>query len=595
SLVLYRMMAEKRTLAYRAVKENVLSITSDLDRALAHALSLASEEYYATGSRESARAQGCAFLSTWARSVLLAYSNLGLEMGIEPLEEGYTDVAFVFDWNEGMGISYVSARFRLNVTGCGFTGWVGDRVKAARLTLDVSSITGNSTTGSSTLSFTVTREMNNVVPGLSADDVSIMVHVSGSLWLPARNAVLEYSGGGNYTVTFTPRVNESSRGVILVVVTPDDRIAVGARHQSGEFATVSLRSLEANGATQDNGAIQLGDYIFSPLPNMAMVYPGQYISRYFPSDGYRFLNWTTSGNVSVYNVTSPVTGVTVNGDGGLTAFYALGGDAGEETNGSATVMLESVELASVSSNLGWINLDGTNHLLPNATVQPLGFHHVAYTPFDGNHLFLRWDALGEVFVENGTSSSTSVLVNGNGTLRAVYLYMGGAASPQNSSYPWDVLCVENDYALVPVYMWSGDDGKLSPTFSTGNDRQAANISSPDTPSLRIASLVNVTCVVRPNPPSRAKDVTLQLGFISNGIYYLLGRETFPVAAEGAYRMPLNTASGQFPGETGVIPENSTIILTIEVSFRPGGWGTFFLYHGTTWPSSIELGGRPLGG
>lgn len=590
TLVLYKSTMTKPALAYRAVKENILSITSDLDRALAHSLSLASQEYYLTGSRETARAQGRAFLSTWIRSVLVAYSNLGLEMGIEPLEEGYTDVAFVLDWNEDRGLSYVSSRFRLNVTGYGFTGWVGDRIKATMLTLDENSITSNATSGSSTVSFTITEEMDGVVPNLAAEDVSITVHASGSIWLPANTTALEYLGDGNYTATFSPQVNEWSRGVILTVMTPEDSVIV--RAQTSEYADVRVFSLEEGGSGHDEGQAQLGDCFFSTLPNMTRTYRGQYLAQYHPASERHFVNWTTAGNVYVLNASSPLTTVTVKGDGNLTAYYANGMGPGGEPSGSAEIFLTSAEFTCASVNLGSIGFEGVDYTLPNSTYQALGFHPVDYTPLDGS-IFLYWQTAGDIMVENGTSVSTRVFVNGNGTVKAVYL--GGEAASPPSSHPWDLLCVERDAALAPSYAWTGDDGKLSPTFSTGEGKQALNMSSPVTPQLLIAEQVNVTCVVRPNPPSSTRDITLQLGFISNGTYYLLGQGTFPIAGEGSYRMSLNVTSGQYPGEPRVIPENSTIVLTVTVSFQPKPPGSFFLYHGMTWPSSIELGGVPIDG
>lgn len=595
SLVLYRGMMTRPALAYRALKENLLSITSDLDRALSHSLCLASREFQLTGSRGSARAQGCAFISTWVRSVLVAYSNLGLEMELDALEEGYTDVVFVFDWNEDVGISYASSRFRVNIAGYGFAGWVGDRIRAVMLTIDRNSITSDASSGLSTVSFQVVEEMDGVLPNLSAEDVSISVHVCEGLWVPASSVGLVYNGGGNYTVVFTPRVNEATHGLVLVVTTPDDGITVSAHHLGVEHSQVQVGSLHENGSSSNEGWAQLGDVVFTSLPNATEVHAGEYIVQYYPSSGCRFVNWTTSGAVTVENTTSRLTALTVEGNGDLTAFYAFGAEIpSEEPNGTVQIGLRSIELSSGELNMGMIGLGGIDYSLPQELVgQPLGFHSVTFTPPNGSQIFLEWETSGDVFVENGTSGSTRVLFNGNGTVTAVYLDPCSASGPGISTTNWDVLCVEGDYTLLPLCMWSGDDGKLAPTFNMGENGQAVNISSPLTPPLHIAEQVNVTCVVRPNPPSRVKDITLRLGFLWNDTYYPLGMGTFSIVAEGNYRLPLDMTSGDFPTEPLVIPENSTIVLTVEVGFRPGGWGTFFLYHGSTWPSSIELGGVPV--
>jgi hypothetical protein len=57
-------------------------------------------------------------------------------------------------------------------------------------------------------------------------------------------------------------------------------------------------------------------------------------------------------------------------------------------------------------------------------------------------------------------------------------------------------------------------------------------------------------------------------------------------------MYLNSTEADYPGETRVIPQNSTIRLWVTITFYPNGWGTFFLYYGMTWQSFVYLGGVP---
>jgi hypothetical protein len=82
---------------------------------------------------------------------------------------------------------------------------------------------------------------------------------------------------------------------------------------------------------------------------------------------------------------------------------------------------------------------------------------------------------------------------------------------------------------------TGDDGKLAPSFSTGEDKEITVLSSPLTPKLRIAENLFVMVWVRPNPPHSAKDVTLTLEFECDDTrVFLLGNAVYPVNKDGVY-------------------------------------------------------------
>jgi len=792
ALVISQLGSTRQRLAYRPVKETVLAITSDLDRALAHALSAASLKYNQTYQQEPASDEGYSFISAWTRAVITTYSNLGLEMRLTPAQEGYTDVKFLFDWGTTTGLSYAATKFDMNVTTLGFTGWKGESVKAAILAMNPDSITVQETPlpGTTTLTFQLTDENGAPISDLAEENLQALIHLTQGYWIRAQNLRLSYQGAGIFTLTMSPRLNQQSPGIILAAQTPDDQILVQAYYLENQGVTQTFQSQgldeegEPNDDESNNGSIQVGDLTFDSLAETTTLTEGTYSLTFNPPEGYVFVNWTTTGNITVENPYSPETTVTVSGSGTLTAYYepappeALGvtseqvgggnpspgeltlndeegqnlasgpeityqlssqddeeeylvtftpqpgtiflywesegnvtvespfspstnvtvGEGGgnvtavyellgtlslssREENGRsfdlgnvtlgdqnnqqilagpapeirynvtagqkytasytpesgyvflywqtignvtfrspsdirsnpakvtvgqgvnaliavyrqvADVQLNSEDWEGLSVNQGWITFNATDYTLPKSLNDiDVGRYDIAFTPRLSNQTFLWWNITGAARIGNSTSASTWVEVNGDCNITAVYI-TGIIEPPRPPGGPWDILYVDNDYMINPIYLWTQDPGKLAPSFSMGNDKLATLLYSPLTPKLSIAQLINVSVIVRPNPPNSVKEVYVELGYSYNGTYHEIGNETKPVSEVwGIYTLRIDPLQGDYVNnETFVVPEGSVLRLLVVLTFYKEytGWGTFFLYYGYIRPSQVELGG-----
>ncbi|MEM2904891.1 MAG: hypothetical protein QW057_02165 [Candidatus Bathyarchaeia archaeon] len=793
ALAIGQLATVAKRLNYKPVKETILAITSDLDRALTHALSAASLAYNASGyDEQSASEEGYRFISAWTRSVLTAYSNLGLEMKLTPAQDGYTDVKFLFDWGTTTGLSYAATKFHMNATALGFTGWKGESVKAVILQMKPDTITVQETPlpGTTTVSFQLTDENGAPISDVAEENLQAFIHLTQGYWVRAQGLRLSYLGAGIYTLTMSPRLNRQSPGIILAAQTPDDRVLVQAYYLENEGATQTFQSqgLSEEGAPDEdetnNGSIQVGDLTFDALSETTTLTEGTYSLTFTPPPGYVFVNWTATGNITVENPYSPETTVTVTGGGNLTAFYQaavphllagwseqvgggnpkpgllslsdtqgqslasgqtityqyddpglyvvtytpnsatlflnwrsegnvtvespftqstnvtvgegggnviavyqplsslslssleedgrtfnLGNVTLENQNGQtilrgpapqtlynvtsgdkfttvyapengyvflywqtlgnvtfrsgsdswsnpakvtvgqgvnaliaiyrqvADVQLNSEDWEGLSVNQGWTTFNGTDYTLPTSLDDIAARRYdVAFTPRLSNQTFLWWNVTGAARVGNSTSASTWVEVNGDCNLTAVYV-TGIIEPPRPPGGPWDILYVDSGYMINPVFLWTQDPGKLAPSFSMGNEKLAAVLYSPLTPRLSIAELVNVSVIVRPNPPNSVKEVYVELGYIYNGTYHLIGNESKPVSEVwGIYTLRIDPLQGDYVNnEPLIVPEGSVLQLLVVLTFYKEytGWGTFFLYYGYLRPSQVELGGVVL--
>ncbi len=707
TLTIYQMSGVKEDLRATPVRETVLGIASDLDRALTYALSNASGVYRSLWTRpeipveeayQQANESGRRFLSTWKRSLLTVYSNLGV--GLE-----YANENFGFDWDGTLGWTGASCIVDLNISAYGFTGWIADRSKAIKLRLDPDSIAPNHENNQTRLRFSVSDEcagQSRPISDLSPENLGILAHVAGPVWVWGNVLSLEYNGAGSYTLVFSPDVNQFSRSVVLNVTTPEEQIVVAASYRGREKAHIAFNSLDVNrtSAVDNLGSLTLSNVTYT-LPNSTDIYPWTYGLKYVPADEYVFVNWTV-GNESLAVVDddlAELTSVNIVGSTTITAFYnRTGGPPSEsppgallvnsvEVNGrsegkglvwlrqkitgsnwtlvdgpsqtiihtvksaglyavyfepqagyvfsnwtltgvtsahgnppegpnmrvidvdltgkatafyardvsNATVSLSSRNRIYPSDlNRGSISFDGTPYRLPWDVTVPLGTYSLEFLPSPGQE-FVGWEFGGEVIVTNGLDRSTTALVQGSGSITALYVERND--KPRDKGPSWDILYVDQGYWLMPRDLWSGDDGKLPPSFSTGEDKQVALLESPSTPELSISQDLFVVVWVRPNPPHSVKDITVKLEFESNDAWYLLGTAVHEgVNMDGWYAMPLDSTEAEWPDPQTpwIIPENSTIRLWVTISFwkDPSGWGTFFLYHGVSWPTYVYLGGVP---
>ena len=437
------------------------------------------------------------------------------------------------------------------------------------------------------------REQNNLTYHLG----TISLNSSGY----ALPAIITGLAAGTYTLEYLPHNSsyvflwwESTDGAIpwnsydsstMVTVIGNGTVTAVYRFVSTPVrqVSVSLRSLEETSGSQNLGEIQLGETLFG-LPNSTTVFNGSYLLEYRPAEGYTFLNWTTSGDIGVRDPLAPVTSVTINDNGTINAFYRKNTSPEPIT---INLVLNSRHWANTSFNLGFIKLGASAYALPKSlTGLARDDYFLQYTIHNESYAFLYWETPGEVIAWNYTSDTTTLTVFGNGTATAVYYLLKETKPPFNGT--WDTLYVDYGYRLNPPFLWSTRSGHLPPSFSIGKDKQVCLLTSPLTPTIYLAPIVNVTAYLRPNPPENVKDITMELGFQYDGQYYYLGSVVYANAFQGVYTLHINVADGQFPGYTGVIPENSTISLTITITFYKQPWGTFFVYYGPDRPSCVEL-------
>ena len=87
---------------------------------------------------------------------------------------------------------------------------------------------------------------------------------------------------------------------------------------------------------------------------------------------------------------------------------------------SFEVHLRSSELDGPSSNLGQIRFDNTLYSLPTYIEKEEGIYSAEFLAPEG-YKFKQWVTSGDISVSSGTSNPTQVNINGDGTLRAIYV------------------------------------------------------------------------------------------------------------------------------------------------------------------------------
>jgi hypothetical protein len=393
------------------------------------------------------------------------------------------------------------------------------------------------------------------------------------MWWETSGEVIPASSIGNPTTLI---VCGNGSGIVTAVY--------GSGPPATQQVSVNLQSREETDSAPPNlGKIQFGETLYV-LPNVASVLNGTYLLKYIPAEGYTFLNWMVTGDIYANDPYANVTSLTINGNGNVTAFYRITApEPGPESN----LSLLSREWTDSSSNIGEIVIGVTSYSLPQEMELNAGDYQLRYVPPNSSYVFLWWETSGNVIPWNSTSDTTTLTIYGNGTVTAVYALTSEPLPPLIAD--WSTLYIDRDYEIVPPLAWSGSNGHLSSWASVGEGKQEAILTSPATPTLYPSRYVNVTAYVRVNPPSSAKDLTLELGFDYDNEPYKLGNGTFTVNDEGVYRLTIDILDGEFPeGYFGVIPEGSVITITCTVTFFEPPWGNFFLYYGPDKPSQVEL-------
>src|SRR5271157_68387 len=80
---------------------------------------------------------------------------------------------------------------------------------------------------------------------------------------------------------------------------------------------------------------------------------------------------------------------------------------------------ESKQTTSATSNTGTITFNGNSYTLPTNILKTRGNYAAQYYPTSG-YTFDHWETTGAITVPSTTTNPTTVTVNSNGTLRAVY-------------------------------------------------------------------------------------------------------------------------------------------------------------------------------
>jgi len=446
-LSIHQTNLHRQQLRYEPVEELVLGITSDLDRCLTHALSIATQRYHDNKSLGTVYAtdEGYNFISKWVRSVLASYAHLGVKMAMSVPENetagGPTDIGWSIDWAHPRGVSQVFTKFDLDIDAYGFKGWVGRSAKFVRLEILPQSIELDNQ--STTLKFKILQgKLSDTlpIPNLTPESLNkskVYIPKLTSSPIPTNITNLSYLGSGTYTVTFeltlpsylSNLINKHIVEVELTVVTPEDDIIVSAYLPASDVS-VTLDSREENNASEHLGSIRLGDVTYTVLPNSTSTI-GKYGILYTPENAsYAFLNWTTTGNITVENPYSntPPTYVTIYGDGNITAFYTRYIPP-EPTIVNLT--LDSRDWENLNNSLGSINLDSKSYApLPAiATNMTLGEYMLQYIPYNASYVFLWWESSGGVIPANSTANPTILIVNGNGNVTAVYKFQPQIPTP----------------------------------------------------------------------------------------------------------------------------------------------------------------------
>lgn len=415
---IHEIISQQQELSYTPVQELVLGVTGDFERALNYACSVASQIYNTTRQFDVSASTGAAFMANWAQSVITAYSNTGLDVTV-------TSQAFNFNWGSesGQATSQCSASFTLDAPSYGFQGYIGQSQKTVSLSIEPLTIDVTNSSRTS-LKFNIRESSGGSqdlpIPNLTKQSLFIKASSAPGLprqsWPNANVVSLAYLGNGEYNVTFTPRININSLGVIVAVITPQEGIMVEAAFEQPLIATTTLQSRETNSPnpTANNGIIQFGDYSYS-LPNSVGSSFGTYILRYFPDTDYTFVNWeVTVGNATIDNPSSNPTLVEISGNTTIVAIYR------STINPIVTVGLSSRALDGSSVNLGAIVFNSVPHSLNDSVSGlSLGDYGIEFVPPSGMY-FWSWEASGSNILVDSAANPTTLRAVDDGSLVAVY-------------------------------------------------------------------------------------------------------------------------------------------------------------------------------
>jgi hypothetical protein len=250
-LSISRINLSIQELEYEPVQETVLGITSDFDRCLTYALSLATHRYNAAGrSLGEASQAGNEFIMKWIDAALNSYPNLGLNVTILNPQSGATDIAWLMDWDSRVGVSCVFAEFRLDVDAYGFKGWMSRSLTAVFLDILMDLIDTNRSIV--TVEFQIMErksESFEPIPNLAIENLTLTLDLILDRKIPVNITSLTHQGNGIYIINGSYISKDSIQpleilGVTLTVETPGDNILVSASTSGDEWRNIYLAENE---------------------------------------------------------------------------------------------------------------------------------------------------------------------------------------------------------------------------------------------------------------------------------------------------------------------------------------------------------------
>lgn len=157
---------------------------------------------------------------------------------------------------------------------------------------------------------------------------------------------------------------------------------------------------------------------------------------------------------------------------------------------------------------------------------------------------------------------------------------------------WSTLHLVSGRILQPNYLYTpGDSAFYAPPLNQGNP--SVDITTPPavlTPTIQTAPLINMTFYLASVPPRAAKTLSVELGFIYDSTYYLIGTAIIDISGSTVplpYSVSIGVGGTDFGFGICTIPESSSILLTLTVTFEgPPGSGKVY-FDGST-PSQIDL-------
>ena len=187
------------------------------------------------------------------------------------------------------------------------------------------------------------------------------------------------------------------------------------------------------------------------------------------------------------------------------------------------------------------------------------------------------------------ASETTVEIQGNGAITAIYGYMTDIPGSIGGTFFVDAHG-SKDFWLVPIP--PDNHGHLASKASMGSGKAKLTVTSdPIHGRILCDPVVSVTAYIGISPGNAPiRTLEFELAFTYTGVSYRLGYWAFTIdgVPKARYDLYEYIADATFPGERYVIPEGSRINLNVIATFITPPGGTIKLYYGPEQPSCVTL-------